>query len=190
MNDDLLAVRHRRAAGKASDGGRRRQRGVTLIEVMATTAISAIVLGMAAPSFVDSVRTNRTRSVSQQLSGLINEARVEATKRNMPVLVCPSSNGTSCMSPPTASSWAGLTIVCYDANGDNACDASTTEAPNPIRVRAAVDPSVAVAGPTAIVRFNGMGATASATSFSVSTGTKSDQSSSITLATTGAVRAY
>jgi type IV fimbrial biogenesis protein FimT len=165
----------------------RRQGGVTLVEVMATTAISAIILGAAAPSYVESIRVNRARSAVQQMTGLLNDARSEATRRNTSVLVCPSSNGTSCMSSLQPSSWAGRTIVCYDVDDDGACDTSTLNAPNPIRVRAAVDSKVTLAGPAAVVRFNGMGATASSVSFSV--GADNGQSSaSINVATTGAVR--
>lgn len=179
------------ASTARSAATKRRQRGVTLVELMATTAISAIILGAAAPSLVDSIRVNRTRSTVQQLTGLLNDARAEATKRNVPVLVCPSTNGTSCMSLWLAQAWRLRTIiVCYDADGDGACDASTSAAPNPIRTRAPVDSSITVTGPLAAVRFNGMGATASSVSFSVSTGEGSAQSSSITVATTGAVRTY
>jgi len=170
---------------------RRGQRGVTMVELMATTAISAVILGAAAPSFVDSVRVNRARSAAQQMTSLLNDARTEAIKRNIPVLVCPSTDGASCMSTWVAADWRqGRVIVCYDADGNGACDTSTTDAPNPIRVRAAADSSVTITGPTSSVRFNGMGATASAISFSVSTGDGSAQTSSVTVATTGAVRAY
>jgi len=41
-----------------------------------------------------------------------------------------------------------------------------------------------------VVRFNGLGATASIASFSLSTGAQASQSSTITVATTGAVRTY
>ena len=169
---------------------RRAQRGVTLVEVMATTAISAIILGMAAPSYVDMMRVNKARSAVQQFSALLTEARNEAMKRNVPVLVCPSLNGTSCMSTPSASAWAGTTIVCYDVDGNSACDTSTTALPNPIRVRSRVDAAVALTGPAAAVRFNGMGAVTNGASFQLSTGSGQSQSSTITVATTGTVRAY
>jgi len=166
------------------------QRGVTMVELLASTAISGVILGMAAPSFVESVRINRTRSATQHLSTLLNEARTEAMKRNLPVLVCPSSTGTSCLSTVTAASWAGQVLVCYDADNDGACDTSTTAAPNPIRVRSALDAGVQLTGPTAVVRFNGLGAVATGVSYSVSTGTGVSQSSSIAVAASGAVRAY
>jgi len=170
--------------------GLRSQRGVTVIELLATTAISAVILGVAAPNFVESVRVNRARSAAQHLTGLLNEARTEAIKRNVPVLVCPSSNGTSCLSPVTATSWTGLTIACYDVNGDGACDTSSTTAPNPIRVRGQVDASVTLSGPTAVIRFNGLGALASSVSFSLSAGAAAGQSSTISVAAAGVVRAY
>jgi type IV fimbrial biogenesis protein FimT len=169
---------------------RRRQRGVTLVELMVTTTISVIVLGAAAPSFVESIRVNRARAATQQLTALLNDARTEATKRNIPVLVCPSMDGTSCMSSWQTQAWRLRTIlVCYDADGNGACDASTTDAPNPIRTRAPVDSTITVTGPLAAVRFNGMGA-ANSVSISVSTGAGAQQSSTITVASTGAVRAY
>jgi len=189
MSTDLHHQTATRALHRAQP--RRRQRGVTMVEVMATTAISAVILGAAAPSFTDSIRVNRARAATQQLTALLNDARTEATKRNIPVLVCPSMNGTSCMPSWLAQAWRLRTIlVCYDADGNGDCDASTTDAPNPIRTRAPVDSTITVTGPTAAVRFNGMGATASSVSTSVSTGDGAQQSSTITVATTGAVRAY
>lgn len=166
------------------------QRGVTMVEVLATMAISAVVLGLAAPNLTDAMRTNRARTASQQLIGLLNDARSEAVKRNIPVLVCPSNDGATCLSTPTAASWIGLTIACYDADANGGCDTSTLTAPNPIRVRSQVDPMVQLSGPAAVVRFNGLGATASTVSFSLSTGAQASQSSTITVATTGAVRTY
>ena len=166
------------------------QRGVTLVEVLSTMAISAVVLGLAAPSLTDAMRTNRARTASQQLIGLLNDARSEAVKRNIPVLVCPSNDGATCLSTPTATSWVGLTIACYDVDGNGSCDTSTVTAPNPIRVRSQVDPMVQLSGPAAVVRFNGLGATASTVNFSLSTGAQASQSSTITVATTGAVRVY
>ena len=191
MSHQRQTDRPAQAAARGSDRPHlQSQRGVTVIELLATTAISAVILGVAAPNFVESVRVNRARSAAQHLTGLLNEARTEAIKRNVPVLVCPSSDGTSCLSAVTAASWAGLTIACYDVNGDGACDASTLTAPNPIRVRGQVDSSVALSGPTAVIRFNGLGAVSNGTSFSLSAGAAAGQSSTISVAATGVARAY
>ena len=190
MSESLPTRHATRAAETAPRGPSRRQRGVTMIEVMATTAISAVVLGVAAPNLVDSMRINNARSAAQSLSGLLTEARTEAVKRNVPVLVCPSTDGASCMSTPTASSWKGLTIVCFDTDGNGACDSSTSAAPNPIRVRSAIESNLQVTGPASVVRFNGLGAVASSVSFSLSAGNGTSQTSTISVAATGSVRAY
>jgi type IV fimbrial biogenesis protein FimT len=186
MSNDL----HRRFAEVAlpAAGAGGRQRGVTMVELMTTIAIAAVLLGSAAPSFVDSIRANRAVSAAQQMTGLLREARSEAMSRNVPVIVCPSADGVACVAPVRTSSWAGRTIVCRDGDGDGACDASTSEAPNPVRVRAAVDASVTLSGPASVVRFNGVGATSHVVTFSISAGTGQAQSSAITVATTGAVR--
>lgn len=190
MNDAHEPATNPGAPPRRAGPGRRAQRGVTLVEVMATTTITAIILGMAAPSFLDMMRANKARGAAQQLSALLNEARNEAMKRNVPVLVCPSNDGSSCLSSPSATSWVGTTIVCYDVDGNGACDTSTTAAPNPIRVRSRVADNVQLSGPTAAVRFNGMGAVTSSATFQLSTGTGASQSSTISIASTGTVRAY
>lgn len=173
------------------DPGRRRrsaQLGVTLVEAMTTTAISAILLGVGVPSFVDRVQATRTRSEAQELWALLNRARAEAVRRNVPVLVCPSRDGASCLSLPSAASWSGTKIACSDADGNGACDDSTPNAPNPIQVRQATDASVRIAGPEAVVRFNGHGTAGSRASFTLSAAVGEANSSTVEVAAIGAVK--
>ena len=174
-----------RGSGRRS---RSAQLGVTLVEVMMTTAISAILLGVGVPSFVDHVQATRTRSEAQELRALLNRARAEAVRRNVPVLVCPSHDGASCLSLPSAASWSGTKIACYDADGNGACDESTADAPNPIQVRQAAEASIRLAGPDAVVRFNGHGTAASRASFTLSTSAGGSAPSTIELAAIGAVK--
>jgi len=155
---------------------------------MVTTAISAILLGVAAPSFVDVVQATRTRSEAQELWALLNRARAEAVRRNVAVLVCPSNDGASCASAPTAGSWSGTRIACYDADGNGDCDASTAASPNPIRVRNAADASVEVSGPAAAVRFNGHGTAAGSASFTLRARADGSASTTLAVARIGAVR--
>ncbi len=161
------------------------QFGLTLLEIMVATSISAILLGLAAPSMVDLMNANRARSSAQTLYSLLVEARTEAVRRNKSVLVCPSDDGGSCLGTIAATSWSGRTIACYDADGDGACDVDGAAAPAPIRVRGEIDRAVQLTGPTAFVRFNGLGAANGAASFSLAAGPKS---SSVTVKATGAVR--
>lgn len=69
------------------------QKGFTLIELMATIAILAIVLTIATPSFNNIILSNRIDSVAQELRGSLQLARSEAVKRKERVRVC-RSNGT------------------------------------------------------------------------------------------------
>src|SRR5690625_7896883 len=57
------------------------QKGFTLIELMVTIAILAIVLAIATPSFNNIILSNRIDSVAQELHGSLQLARSEAVKR-------------------------------------------------------------------------------------------------------------
>ena len=84
MSHQRQTDRPAQAAARGADRPHlKSQRGVTVIELLATTAISAVILGVAAPNFVESVRVNRARSAAQHLTGLLNEARTEAIKRGI-----------------------------------------------------------------------------------------------------------
>ena len=71
----------------------RRQRtvGFTLVELLVTIAVVAVLLALAFPSFREiTIRTNVT-SVTNDLVGALNTARGEAVKRGMPVAVVSNS---------------------------------------------------------------------------------------------------
>ncbi|MEY2684801.1 MAG: hypothetical protein RJA09_1945, partial [Pseudomonadota bacterium] len=71
----------------------RPQRGVTLIELMITVAIVAILASLAAPSFRDSIVRNRLSSAITDVMTAVNFARSESIKRGRTVTLCRSSNG-------------------------------------------------------------------------------------------------
>lgn len=62
--------------------------GFTLIELMVTLAVAAIVLTVAVPSFRDLIRHNRLATQANQLVSALNLARSEAIKRGVRVTVC------------------------------------------------------------------------------------------------------
>lgn len=74
----------------------RRERGFTLIELMITIGLLAIVTTLALPSFVQFIQNNRLSGETNELVTAFQYARSEALKRADPVTVCASSNGTSC----------------------------------------------------------------------------------------------
>lgn len=70
-----------------------RNRGVTLIELMVTLAVAAILLALAVPSFTDFFDKARTRGAADQIASLLATARGEAVRLDRDVSV--SSSGTT-----------------------------------------------------------------------------------------------
>lgn len=87
--------------------------GFTLIELLMTVMIAGIVLTLGVPSFQESIRNNRLTAQSNELVVAFNLARSEAIKRRANVVVCTSTDQSSC----TGGSWADGWIV-RDQNGD------------------------------------------------------------------------
>ena len=99
-------------------------KGVTLIELMVTLSIAAVILTLAAPSFQTLIRTSQVRTVTNGLVSVFNLARSEAIKRGWPVTVCKSSNIND-ISPScnTAASWEDGWLAFVDNDQDGIVDA-------------------------------------------------------------------
>lgn len=72
------------------------QRGFTLIELMVTIAIAAIILSLAIPSFTEAALGSKLRATANSLAAAATMARSEAIKRREQVVLCASGNGSSC----------------------------------------------------------------------------------------------
>ncbi|MEQ1915208.1 MAG: GspH/FimT family protein [Gallionella sp.] len=132
------------------------QRGFTLLELLVVLSVVAILATIAVPSMTDFVRANRLTAMKTSIVSDLNLARSESIKRNKRVLVCAANTGaTDCAA---ATNWATTGwIVCYDANSDGACDATTSSNPNPIQIRNTSESTVTVTGPSVPIRFNAIG---------------------------------
>jgi type IV fimbrial biogenesis protein FimT len=96
----------------------RKNRGFTLVELMVTLAVAAVVLGIAVPSFTQSMRNNNSIAAGSELSVAINYARSEAVKRAKRVSLCASSDGLACLA---ADNWKeGWMVFVDDAATDGA----------------------------------------------------------------------
>jgi len=177
---------HRLAGTRA----RRAAPGFSLIELMVTVGVAAVLSTIALPSFMELIRTNRLITAADQFNADLLIARREAIKRNTRVLVCPAGT-TAGRCGSGASAWAGGWMVCYDNDFSGDCDDSTSTNPNPIRKHAAIDSSLALTGPSSVARFNANGtqgdAGAASLTFTVS-GTWTGSSSYVgTITATGDV---
>jgi len=135
----------------------RSMRGFTVLEVMVTLSLVAILSAIAAPAMIDFVRNNKMNSAARQLDADMILARREAIKRNTRVLVCPKGATAGKCATATATAWTQGWLVCYDADFDNDCDDTADTNPNPIRQHGAMDVTLTVTGPAAIARFNANG---------------------------------
>ncbi|MEE4379215.1 MAG: GspH/FimT family pseudopilin, partial [Candidatus Competibacteraceae bacterium] len=73
-----------------------KQNGFTLLELMVTMAIAAIVLTVAVPSFQGIILNNRIASHTNDFASSLNLARSEAVKRARRTVLCKSSDGATC----------------------------------------------------------------------------------------------
>ena len=98
-------------------GIRHREEGFTLIELMITLVIAAILLGIVAPGMATLVERNRLQSTSENLFTSLMLTRSEALKRNREVVMCKSADGTSCATD-SGTQWEQGWLVYVDVNGN------------------------------------------------------------------------
>ena len=100
------------------------QSGFSLIELMVTIAVAAILLAIAIPSFEEAINTSRLSTASNEMMAGLQAARMEAIRTNQRVALClspapqaatPSCNATG------ATGW----VVFRDVNHDGSVNAST-----------------------------------------------------------------
>lgn len=127
-----------------------RSAGFTLLELMVTIALAAIVLGIGVPSFSSFIAGQRVKTAAAELANTAVLARSEAIKRNANVVISPKV---------LASGWiSGWTIT--SAGGDVLGDQEAL---------AGLAIAVGVADP-ATVTYTPSGRPLSAASFSISGG--------------------
>ena len=120
--------------------------GFTLIELMITIAIVAIVLTLGVPSFQETIRNNRLITTVNDFISSLNLTRSEAIKRGIRVTLCKSVNGTSCNTSSTGyqQGW----IIFVDPNGNATVDSGEQI----IRVYAAIA-GINLTGNTNVINF-------------------------------------
>ena len=138
---------------------RRRSLGFTLVELMVTLALLAILLLFAVPSFQEFRRSSELSTAANGLVAVLSVARGEAMKRSATTLVIPA----------TGTDWSSGYLAFVDTN----YDASYTAATDILLARnnAALPPYLVVTqtGTAGYVRFNGSGYSVTGAGFGDST---------------------
>lgn len=75
---------------------RQRHAGFTLIELMVTLSVLALLLGIGVPSFQATIQGNRITTTANDLVAALQFARSEAVRRGVNVTLCASNDQTTC----------------------------------------------------------------------------------------------
>ena len=100
--------------------GSARHRGFTLIELMIVIVIVGVILTVSAPSMLNLLQKNRLQTAADNFYAGLMLARSEALKRNQPVIICKSPDGSTC---PGSGNWEQGWMVFADLDADGAKDA-------------------------------------------------------------------
>lgn len=146
-----------------------RMRGISLIELMITVTILAVLVVLGLPSFQTWLQNTQIRNAAESISAGIQRARMEAVRRNQNVrftlvtLTDAKTMDNSCAASAAGGSW----VISLDDPASNcAAAASDASAPRIVDKRAAGDASLSAAvsavaedGATAAstLIFNGFG---------------------------------
>ena len=120
--------------------------GFTLIELVVTMAVAAILITVAVPNMRTFIQNGRLNTQVNDLIGDLSLARSEAIKRRTIVGICKSVNGTTCAG---GGNWQDGRAIFVDANNNNTWEAD--EIILRFREKLASGNSLAAASPNPII---------------------------------------
>lgn len=125
------------------------QLGFTLTELLVTVTIVGVLAGLAAPSFIATIKNNRITTQVNQFIAALNLARSEAVKRGLRVTVCKSGNGTGC-DTTAGNPWSEGWIVFTDENNNAAYNSATETL---LKVQGAAPLAITITGDTPVQNY-------------------------------------
>jgi type IV fimbrial biogenesis protein FimT len=94
------------------------QQGYTLLELMITVAIAAILLSIAVPSFQALIASSQLTTQTNNLLTALSTTRTQAIKNNTRATLCTSKDGLQCTLTPWHDGW----LIYIDSNQNNALE--------------------------------------------------------------------
>ena len=86
-------------------------RGFTLVELLVTMALVAILLAVGIPSYQSITTSNRMAGEMNALIGDLQVARSEAVKQGLTVTICPSNSTAAPYACSNSSNWSGGWVI-------------------------------------------------------------------------------
>ncbi len=129
----------------------KKSRGFSLIELMTTISVVAIVLAIGVPGFQSIVQNNKLTTELNRLVTDLHLSRMEAIKRNENVTICKKNTaGTDCNN---AGAWGLGWIVFVDPNRNGTVDVGEEI----IRVNPELDTSITLTFPNNRITYTSQG---------------------------------
>ncbi|MGM8889333.1 pilus assembly FimT family protein [Psychrobacter sp. 1Y1] len=100
--------------------------GFTLIELMVTIAVFAIIVGLAAPSISTQLANQRVKSTTATLANALKEARVESVIRRQNITLSYNNASTPKVITITAPSSTAISSYSYNSSSTIKPDTATT----------------------------------------------------------------
>lgn len=168
----------------------RKTRGFTIVELMIAIVILGILMGIGVPSFQATVKNNRMTSNLNAFITSLNQARSEAVKQNLEVMVCPSTDGSTC---DASGNWENGWVVFVDRDNDgtidggNACDSSATD-DCILTVQSALSDEITLRSSGSSISYFGSGASDGAETFTICDSRGADLAKAVVVSSTGRPR--
>ena len=131
---------------------RRRAAGFTLVELMVTVAVAALVVALGVPSFLRTLARHTIASQAEELQDAVRVGRNEAMKRSGPVVLCRTEESNPSHCAGSGGSWQ--TWVLFT---DVARSGTFVAGDAVLRQRQDASRRTTVTGDTASIRFEATG---------------------------------
>lgn len=126
--------------------------GFTLIELMVTLAVLAVIIAITTPLFAGVINSNRLTSNANELVAALQIARTESIRNNARAVLCESDNGSSCTGN---AAWRGW-IVSVDSNRNGIVESSEILKVGRVEAPTQMLPSSNITNSRVVFRADGM----------------------------------
>jgi len=138
-----------------SAGMKKAPPGFTLIELIVTVALVAVLAAIALPSFSTMMQRNSSTNDANQLVSVLTLARSEAIKRNGQVVACPTTQTEDASMACESTDWNEGILVFADADRSGSFDSGEEI----IRIAVPFTTSTTIAADSAVADGIGYGGT-------------------------------